>query len=80
MFGCDTCQDVCPWNRFATSTNEIEFAPVHEILEFSLEDWQALTEDSFKKIFKDSPLKRSKWIGIQRNISFIATNDTNEHE
>ena len=75
MFGCDTCQDVCPWNRFATSTNEIEFAPVHEILEYSLEDWQALTEDSFRKLFRDSPLKRSKWIGIQRNISFIKTDE-----
>jgi epoxyqueuosine reductase len=75
MFGCDICQDVCPWNRFATSTNEIEFAPVHEILEYSIEDWQALTEDSFRKLFRDSPLKRSKWIGIQRNISFIKTDE-----
>ena len=71
MFGCDTCQDVCPWNRFATSTNEIEFAPIHEVLEYRIQDWESITEDSFKKIFKDSPLKRSKWIGIQRNIKFI---------
>ena len=71
MFGCDTCQDVCPWNRFASSNSEIEFAPIHEILEYNIQDWESLSEDSFKKIFKDSPLKRSKWIGIQRNIKFI---------
>jgi epoxyqueuosine reductase len=71
MFGCDVCQDVCPWNRFSTSTNEISFAPLQEVLHFSKSDWEDISEESFKIIFKDSPIKRSKWKGIQRNLKFI---------
>lgn len=71
MFGCDVCQDVCPWNRFSKPTNEIEFAPINEILNFSIEDWEELSEDSFKKIFKDSPIRRTKFSGIKRNLKFI---------
>ncbi len=71
MFGCDTCQDVCPWNRFSKPTQEKAFAPLPEILNFSTNEWEVLTEDAFRKIFKDSPLKRSKWKGIQRNLNFI---------
>jgi epoxyqueuosine reductase len=71
MFGCDTCQDVCPWNRFANSTNENEFTPIPELLNFTSDDWGALTEDSFKKIFRHSPLKRAKFEGIQRNLKFL---------
>jgi epoxyqueuosine reductase len=71
MFGCDVCQDVCPWNRFATSTNEISFTPIPEILNLSTSDWEALTEESFKQIFKNSPLKRAKFDGIKRNLNFI---------
>ena len=71
MFGCDVCQDVCPWNRFAKPTNEINFKPIPEILNFSTNDWEDLTEESFKNIFRSSPLKRSKWKGIKRNIHFI---------
>ncbi|MCO5234976.1 MAG: tRNA epoxyqueuosine(34) reductase QueG [Chitinophagaceae bacterium] len=73
MFGCDICQEVCPWNRFSTPTREPEFSPIPEILNFDLRDWNALTEESFKKIFKKSPLKRSKFNGIQRNLKFIQT-------
>mgnify|MGYP003401875331 FL=1 len=62
MFGCDVCQDVCPWNRFT---------PIPEILNFSTSDWEALTEESFKTIFKNSPLKRAKFDGIKRNLNFI---------
>lgn len=71
MFGCDTCQDVCPWNRFAKQTSEIRFSPIPQILNFSSNDWEALTEEGFKKIFKHSPLKRSKFAGIKRNLHFI---------
>ncbi|HEV8284221.1 MAG TPA: tRNA epoxyqueuosine(34) reductase QueG [Chitinophagaceae bacterium] len=73
MFGCDICQDICPWNRFSKATNEIEFMPVHEILNFSFQDWKELTEESFKKIFKDSPIKRSKFLGIKRNLKFLSS-------
>ena len=71
MFGCDVCQDVCPWNRFAKTTNEIKFTPIPAILNFTNNDWEELTEESFKLIFKNSPLKRSKFAGIKRNLTFI---------
>ena len=71
MFGCDTCQDVCPWNRFSRPNEEISFTPVPEILNFSSGDWEMLTEESFKQIFASSPLKRSKYEGIRRNIRFL---------
>ena len=71
LFGCDTCQDVCPWNRFANAASEREFTPIEEILNFSSDDWDALTEDSFKKIFRHSPLKRARFEGIQRNLKFL---------
>ena len=73
MFGCDICQDVCPWNRFSKSHNETEFIPIPEVLNLSNKEWEAMTEESFKKIFKDSALSRAKWKGIQRNLKFIST-------
>lgn len=71
MFGCDTCQDVCPWNRFSKPHSESAFTPIPEILNLSNNEWHAMTEESFRKIFKHSPLKRSKFKGIQRNLHFI---------
>ena len=71
LFGCDTCQDVCPWNRFSSPTNEVKFTPLQEILNFSKVDWEELSEESFKIIFRDSPLKRTKYSGIKRNLKFI---------
>ena len=71
MFGCDVCQEVCPWNRFAIPHEEEKFKPIAEILEYNIKDWEAITEESFKKIFKHSPLKRSKFSGIQRNLRLI---------
>lgn len=71
MFGCDICQEVCPWNRFSVGTHETDFAPIPEILNFDTQDWEDLTEESFKKIFKNSPLKRAKFNGIKRNLKFI---------
>jgi len=73
MFGCDVCQDVCPWNRFSNPSQEPGFTPINEILSFSLKDWNDLTEESFKKIFRDSPLKRTKFTGIKRNLKFIVS-------
>lgn len=71
MFGCDVCQNVCPWNRFSTAATDLNFTPIAEILDFSKNDWEALTESSFKSIFKNSPLKRAKFEGIKRNLHFI---------
>jgi epoxyqueuosine reductase len=71
VFGCDTCQDVCPWNRFSTPTREAGFSPIPAILNFSTADWEDLTEESFKKLFIESALNRSKFAGIKRNLKFI---------
>ena len=71
LFGCDVCQDVCPWNRFASATKEPGFTPVREVLEYSEKDWEELTEASFRIIFRDSPLKRSGYAGIKRNLAFL---------
>ena len=71
MFGCDVCQDVCPWNRFSSPTKEMQFRPIPEILDFTKEDWEEMTEESFKRVFKHSPLKRSKFQGIKRNLKFL---------
>jgi epoxyqueuosine reductase len=72
-FGCDTCQDVCPWNRFGKPTEEKAFTPIPEILNLSSSEWERMTEDSFKKIFHDSPLRRTKFKGMMRNIDFLRT-------
>jgi len=73
MFGCDICQDVCPWNRFSKPTEEITFSPIPEILHFTVKDWQEITEESFKRLFRNSPLKRAKLNGIRRNLKFVFT-------
>ncbi len=71
MFGCDVCQDVCPWNRFSKSHNEPLFNPHPELLSMTKKDWEEITEDVFKKIFKDSAVKRTKFEGLKRNIQFL---------
>ncbi|MDO3643355.1 tRNA epoxyqueuosine(34) reductase QueG [Mucilaginibacter sp. L3T2-6] len=71
MFGCDVCQDVCPWNKFSVLHNEPAFMPHNELLSMSKNDWQELTEDVFQKVFKNSPVKRTKFNGLKRNISFL---------
>ncbi len=70
-FGCDICQDVCPWNRFSKPTNEIDLVPLPEVLNLSSKEWEAMTEETFKKVFKNSAINRTKWKGIQRNIKFL---------
>lgn len=72
MFGCDICQDVCPWNRFSKPTSEVEFTPIPELLNLSTKEWEMMTEEKFKEVFRDSPLSRSKFKGIQRNLKFIS--------
>ena len=72
MFGCDICQDVCPWNRFSKPTDEPAFTPVPEILNLSTAEWENMSEEAFKKIFASSPLKRTKFKGIQRNLKFLS--------
>ncbi|MEO5563358.1 MAG: tRNA epoxyqueuosine(34) reductase QueG [Chitinophagaceae bacterium] len=71
-FGCDICQDVCPWNRFSKPTDEVEFTPIPQVLNLSTKEWEAMTEDVFKKIFLHSPIKRTKFQGIRRNIRFLS--------
>lgn len=69
MFGCDICQDVCPWNRFSKGNTEPNLTPIPEVLNLSLQEWEEMSEEQFNKVFKNSPLKRTKWKGIQRNIN-----------
>ncbi|WP_431244015.1 tRNA epoxyqueuosine(34) reductase QueG [Flavobacterium sp. P21] len=71
MFGCDTCQDVCPWNRFSKPHSEPLFNPNPELLSFSKKDWTEITEETFRIVFKNSPIKRTKFEGLKRNISFL---------
>lgn len=71
LFGCDVCQDVCPWNRFSKPHTEQAFIAHKEILNLSSQEWEAIEENTFNTLFKHSPLKRSKWKGLQRNIQFL---------
>jgi epoxyqueuosine reductase len=71
MFGCDVCQDVCPWNRFSKPHREPLFNPHPELLSMTKKDWEEITEDVFKKVFKDSAVKRTKFTGLKRNIEFL---------
>jgi epoxyqueuosine reductase len=70
-FGCDVCQDVCPWNKFSKPHNEPLFGVNPEIMSMSKKDWMEITEETFKAVFKNSPLKRAKFKGIKRNIDFL---------
>ena len=71
MFGCDICQDVCPWNRFSAPHNQPKFKPNAALQNFKKEDWQELTQDLFTEIFQKSPVKRTKFEGLKRNIEFL---------
>jgi len=70
IFGCDVCQDVCPWNRFSKPHNEPRFSPNSDLLSFDRGDWEELTEEVFQKVFRKSAVKRTKFQGLKRNISF----------
>lgn len=71
MFGCDICQDVCPWNRFSKPHNEKAFTPHEKLLHLNKSDWEDLTEEVFREIFRKSAVKRTKFKGLKRNIDFI---------
>ena len=71
MFGCDVCQDVCPWNRFSVLNREPAFEPHPDLLQMSKSDWQDISEDVFQKVFKNSAVKRTKFSGLKRNIDFL---------
>ena len=77
-FGCDICQDVCPWNRFSKPTDETGFNPITEVLNLSTKEWEAMSEETFKKLFKHSAISRTKWKGMQRNIKFIGLSNDDE--
>jgi epoxyqueuosine reductase len=70
IFGCDICQDICPWNSKAKAHSEKDFNPKPEILTYLKSDWEKLSEDAFKETFKDSPIERAKFDGLKRNINF----------
>jgi epoxyqueuosine reductase len=71
MFGCDICQDVCPWNRFSIPHQEEQFNPHPDLLHLNKRDWEEITDEVFSKLFKKSAVKRTKLSGLQRNISFL---------
>lgn len=71
MFGCDICQDVCPWNKFSVLNNELDFGPHKNLLGLKHAEWHELTEETFRKVFKNSAVKRTKFNGLKRNIDFL---------
>lgn len=72
MFGCDICQDVCPWNRFSVPHHQEKFKPNHLLKSYTKKDWQELSQELFSEIFRKSPVKRTKFAGLKRNISFLS--------
>ncbi|MFB1023326.1 MAG: tRNA epoxyqueuosine(34) reductase QueG [Vicingaceae bacterium] len=71
MFGCDICQDVCPWNRFGKQNSEERFQPRLSLLEMTKENWEALGQEDFSKLFRKSAVKRTKFSGLKRNVDFL---------
>ncbi|MFC4162732.1 tRNA epoxyqueuosine(34) reductase QueG [Epilithonimonas zeae] len=72
MFGCDICQDVCPWNRFSAPTLEEKFRPNSEIKNFTKQEWKDITKEVFSKVFRKSAVKRTKFVGLKRNLDFLS--------
>lgn len=75
IFGCDICQDVCPWNRFAKPHNEPRFEPDPALEKMTEKDWKDITEDVFRDLFRKSAVKRTKYKGLKRNIAFVSKDD-----
>lgn len=73
MFGCDVCQDVCPWNRFSKPHNQAEFNPHDQLLRMSKSDWEDISEELFREVFRKSAVKRTKYDGLKKNIKFITS-------
>ncbi|MCL4150581.1 UNVERIFIED_CONTAM: hypothetical protein GTU68_018166 [Idotea baltica] len=72
MFGCDICQDVCPWNRFSKVHEEVKFIPKDELIQKSKSEWEEISEEVFDNLFEGSPVKRTKFEGLKRNIEFLS--------
>ncbi len=72
IFGCDICQDVCPWNRFSKPHKEPAFDAKDELVRLKKPDWETLTENAFNRIFQKSAVKRTRYSGLKRNISFVS--------
>ena len=70
-FGCDICQQVCPWNRFSKPHKEPEFEPHEQLLEMTKKDWEEITQEVFSEVFRKSAVKRTKFQGLKRNIDFL---------
>lgn len=71
VFGCDICQDVCPWNRFSHPHSETKFQPNENLLDFTKKDWEELTQETFNEVFRKSAVKRTKYSGFMRNIQYL---------
>ena len=72
MYGCDICQQVCPWNRFAKTHEEADFLPKEELKTMKKREWQEITEEVFDHLFQGSAVKRTKYEGLKRNIDFLS--------
>ncbi len=79
MFGCDICQDVCPWNRFSTPSLEEKFLPNESILQYTQKEWIELSEEVFDEIFRGSAVGRTQFTGLKRNIEFLRKSNTDEN-
>ena len=77
IFGCDICQEVCPWNRFSTPHDEPYFNPPDQLQQLTKKDWEEISEDVFHTLFQKSPLKRTKYQGLKRNINYLQKNKGN---
>lgn len=76
IFGCDICQDVCPWNRFSTPHKETAFTPSEDLLSMRKRDWDEITEEVFNKLFEKSAVRRTKYAGLSRNLLFLKRKNT----
>jgi epoxyqueuosine reductase len=76
VFGCDICQEVCPWNRFSSIHMEDSFHPKPELINLSFREWHEITEDIFDKIFEGSAVKRTKFAGLKRNLDFLKSGNS----
>lgn len=70
-FGCDICQQVCPWNRFSTPHQEPDFNPKPELMALTKDEWHGMTETRFEELFNGSPVKRTKYAGLMRNLRYL---------
>nr|MCU0355681.1 tRNA epoxyqueuosine(34) reductase QueG [Cytophagales bacterium] len=80
IFGCDICQDVCPWNRFSRPHREPQFQPNPALADMKPADWQEITEEVFRAIFRESPVQRTKLAGLKRNIAFVALSELGKED